>query len=380
MSVLNRALKLILCLGGVGASLPAQTPPGTPPEPPEGPALVLELNRIQSLASAGAQAEAARRKASFSGVAAGEFELAALLERAGDTAGALAAYTAVEKMSGKTPIGASADFRATLLGSADRPGVQREGAMKAILAQPAAAGWFLDGAQWAWGDSRHAAWRELVNWRSSSFSFAVFQFLRANSPWKGPLAFLGILAGLTLGAKVLEMPLLVRSARAAGKVDALMPKLESIQRIYSSDPVEMNKQVMHFYKSHGISLQDGCLMWAVDMIFVVWVLLSLADFGPQMALDGSALWWISDVTKPDTAILFAWVVTSALAPLVAGQPGKKGQMLAGALISGVILGLIAYYWKWPAYVMIFWTMLNVVGAGISMILWPVRLSARSSAY
>lgn len=184
---------------------------------------------------------------------------------------------------------------------------------------------------------------------------------------------------MSVGAKILEFPLLIRSMQTAGRLVAFNPQIKRIQEVYSNDTMESGKQVMRFYAEHGVSLKSGCLMALADMIFVVWALISLSDFAPQLALDGSALWWMSDVTRPDTKILLIWALVSGASTLMFAQAGQRAQTVGTSVLSGIVFCLIAYYWKWPAYVMIFWTMLNLTGVAISILLWPVKKSAQANA-
>jgi hypothetical protein len=376
MLILNRVLLLILSAAGTCMAAAAQSPTDTQ-------AVASELTRLQTLSVVGAQVEAGRIRTAIStgsgGGAVDQIRLAVALERAGDAGGASALYKEIEKGAAGQPAGASAHFRGAILAKEQRPAPEQEAALKALLSEPDTAGWFLTGSKWEWGNSRVAARRGLVQMRSTRLSFVLFEFLRTNSPFGGPLAFLGVLVALSMGAKILELPLIVRSVRDQGRMAALAPQVRSIQQIYSHDALEMNKQLMQLYGTHGVNFKSGCMTALVDLIFVVWALISLADFAPQMALDGSSLFWIADVTGPDLKILFVWSVVGVISTVGFAQPGQKLQIVGGGLLSGAVFGLIAYFWKWPSYVMIFWTMLNVAGAVINLVLWPVRKAAENAA-
>jgi membrane protein insertase Oxa1/YidC/SpoIIIJ len=353
--------------------------------PLDGQAMAAELTRVWQDAP-GASGKAARLEGLLHGLSGDEAAQTRLLlgvarERAGDTHGALEVYSDLAKGACGSPLCESALFRQEVIEKAQRPVAAREAAMKRILAQADSQGWFLESSQWRWEwmSKRRAARLGLVDLRSSQLSFALFSFLQRNSPWDGPLAFLGVLATLSVGAKILEFPLLIRSMQTAGRLVAFNPQIKRIQEVYSNDTMESGKQVMRFYAEHGVSLKSGCLMALADMIFVVWALISLSDFAPQLALDGSALWWMSDVTRPDTKILLIWALVSGASTLMFAQAGQRAQTVGTSVLSGIVFCLIAYYWKWPAYVMIFWTMLNLTGVAISILFWPVKKSAQANA-
>lgn len=339
-----------------------------------------ELNRVQGLSPDAARETAAALRA-VSGHLSGEtlnstrFLLAVASERAGDSTQALALYEVLTKLPRGNKVGEAAFFRETVLSNQSRPLAEREAAMNSVLGDSDVQSWFPLSGRWVWSDKHTAARQALVDMRSTQLSFVLFSFLRKNSPWQGPLAFLGILGFLSLGAKILELPLLVRSAKLTGQLAALQPEIRRIEAAYAHAPQEKAQQLMQLYSTRGVSLTSGCLMSVADMAFVIWAFIAMADFRPQMALDRSALWWISDVTKPDNTVLMIWVLFSTLHASTVAQTGQRAQAIGAAVVSAIGFSLIAYFWKWPAYVFIYWILLSAVGTVSTLLLWPVRRAA-----
>jgi YidC/Oxa1 family membrane protein insertase len=347
----------------------------------DGQMLVGELARLQALTPADARQEAAAieteaSRASGSGAQAAAFLRGVALERAGDTQSARALYAGVAKAEEGRALGESARFRLTLMADEARPAALRESSLKHLLSGPDVHGWFVVSGQWGEAGEHYAVWRALVDLRSGQISFAFFSFLSRYSPWHGHWAFLWVLVVLSAGAKLVQLPLLAKSAAAQGKIAALQPEIRRIQAIYSADPVEAQKRIMALYEQHGVDLKSGCLVVLADIIFVIWVLFSLASYGPQFALDGSSFGWVADVTAPDWRILVVWAISTTISSILAAQPGQRGQMIGGGLITGLIFSLIAWYWAWPAYMMIYWTLLSVCGIVITVALYPIRRSAQ----
>ena len=298
------------------------------------------------------------------------------LERTGDSISARSAYADIVAQAKDTPYANSADFRLRILEKPDRSIKDSDALFKTIASEPEAVGWFLISNRWIWSTSRRAASQMLVELRADELSFRFFQFLREKSPFSASYAYFFILLALTGGAKVLEMPLSIRSAKTAVALRRLQPQIQLIQNMYSDDPVAMNQSLMELYKSRGINMWGGCALTVVDLIFVVWAMITLRNFTPQMTLDSARFFWAADVTRPDLRILLIWGLMSIIQPFLAGtfrQTQQFGQQSAATmgcsmLVGSAILIAIAWYWKWPAYVLIFWLLLTAVGLFITGIL------------
>jgi len=114
----------------------------------------------------------------------------------------------------------------------------------------------------------------------------------------------------------------------------------------------------------------GCAVALVDLIFVVWSLVALSDFAPQMALDGAMFWWIPDVLQRDLGILIAAVGLVLVQNVInsAYQPSSLGQVACGSLVFGAVFVAVAWYFQWPAAAIIFWVLLSLIGLLLNLIL------------
>lgn len=307
--------------------------------------------------------------------------IAVALERAGDLDSARSAYTDVVNKAENTPLGTSAAFRLHLLENPELSQDDKEELYEAMLSETEGDGWFLQSDQWVWSNTRQAASQALVNLRADQLSFRFFQYLRLRSPLSISYSYLFILLVLAAGAKILMMPLYIKSARATQKARQLQPDIQRIKILHSDDNITMNQELMNLYQQHGLDLTSGCMIAVADLIFVIWALVALNSYSPQLVLDGaklqialsdSILFMIPDVTRFNLSIVLVWLVVSFIQSLRSGIKQQSSQtasqLVWGNIISIAIIIGIAWYWKWPAYVFVFWVLLSLVGMLISSIL------------
>lgn len=217
--------------------------------------------------------------------------------------------------------------------------------------------------------------QRLVAERSDRISFRVFQYLRSRSPFPPPYAYLFVLLVMTAGVKLCALPLQVRAARNAIRMQAVAPLIQDIQRQHAGDQQAINLETLRVWQEHGIDLWAGCLVLPLDLIFVVWGLIALVGYSPQLVLDGSRFAWVADVTKFSFSIMLLWVTFTTVQTIVQISTQKTGQDLAmfvwSSIVSSGLITLAAWHWGWPAYIFIFWTLLALVGAVITSILKPI---------
>ncbi|MCD4786513.1 MAG: hypothetical protein K8T10_22020 [Candidatus Eremiobacteraeota bacterium] len=248
---------------------------------------------------------------------------AASLEKAGKRGEAIATYKNILKVTKDTLYANTANFRLHVIENPDR--TLKE--MKTIAALPEAMGWFLLSGKWILSTTRHAALQSLIDMQSSRLSFRFFQYLRSKSPFPPDYAYLFVLLVLTVGTRLLALPLYFNVAKAS-----------TPQKVWSVTTL-------------------------IDLIFVIWAMISLGNYSPQMILDGSRFLWISDVTQFNLLIIIAWIVVTTIYILAWLNPEgvSWGEINCSSLFFGAIIIGIAWRWKWPAYVFIFWILLTMVG-------------------
>ena len=335
------------------------------------------LNRIAGLSAPEAvrKAEEYRgARTSEEGRHAGDLLAAAALEQAGDFDRAHAAYQDLIGKAKETPYASSAAYRVRVVEQRDRPEEEKEKLYKSISEEPESEGWFLASNQWTWDTTRRAACRALMDLRGDHLSIKLFSFLRSKSTFPTDYAYLFVLLALGIGVKVLALPLQFRAAELSLQMRKLSPEIESIKAAWGHDAVAMQQRLAELYKARGLNFWGGCAVTLVDLIFVIWVLVTLRDFAPQMTLDGAKLFWVPDVLKSQTSVLYGFLGISVIQGIITAslQPAQGSQLFWGSLFSSGVFMVIAWYWQWPAYVIIFWGLLSILGILTLAILLPIK--------
>lgn len=154
------------------------------------------------------------------------------------------------------------------------------------------------------------------------------------------------------------------------QVRQLASQIEAIRQAHVGDPVAVQQDLNSLYKTHGINQLDGCLVRLVDVAFF---LIALTCFAPTKMLDGVSFLWVQDVTRYSGSILLVWLLVS----LAYGQLARRhmavsqahGQLIAGVVLLFVILSGLAWYWQWPAYVFVFWILVNICNLLGDVCIW-----------
>ncbi len=285
---------------------------------------------------------------------------------------ARAAYEDVIDKSAGLPYAASANLRLRIL---DDP--ESSDDMETIYEIiSGTGGWLLLSGQWIW-NTRHDAMKALTDIRADQLSFRFFQFLWSRSLFPKPYAYLFILLVMTIGIKLLEMPLSIKTAKLNVQLRHVNPMIQEIRSKYSDDPLRIQEELSILFRNHNIDLKSGCSVFIVDLIFLIWALIALSSFSPQFVLDKAELFfWIPDVTQWNSGIILAWALLSMFQFFFINKPQMQtgrtnippGQFIFGLLFQFSIISGIAWYWKWPAYVFIFWILLTFFGIVINSIM------------
>lgn len=365
----GRLLTVLLIAGAVAFAAPA---PGRE-------SVTRSLNRIAAMSSGEAAREATAQRTAMQSLRGEDQPAAALLaafalERAGDVRAAIAAYRAAGNLSPGTPYAVTAALRLRLLEEPQHGVKALEEFYKNAAKESEAEGWFLVSNNWVWTTSRRAAWQALVDLRSDRLSFRLLAYLHAQSTFPAEYAYLFVFLVLGIGAKILELPLMVRTAKVAVGMEKLKPEVARLTALYGYDRAALNREVMGLYKRRGVNLLSGCATLLVDAIFVIWGFVAVSHFSPQLALDGARFWLTDDVLVRSAPVLFLWSLQVLWVVLLnpAKQPGQTGMAFASGVLSCVLFCALGWFGHWPAYVFIFWGLLGFLGWVSQLILVPVR--------
>ena len=102
---------------------------------------------------------------------------------------------------------------------------------------------------------------------------------------------------LTILVKILFSPLTHISFESMRRMQALQPKIKSLQAHYKSDPQRMQKEMMNLYKKNKVNPLAGCLPLLLQMPIFIALYQALSQ---AVELRGAPFFgWIHDLSQPD---------------------------------------------------------------------------------
>ena len=177
---------------------------------------------------------------------------------------------------------------------------------------------------------------------------------------------------LTIGLKGLFAPLTHMSYESMKKMQAIQPKLKSLQQRYKNDPQKLNREMMELYRRNKVNPMGGCLPMVLQIpIFIAFyqvlnetIELKGADF----------IWWVHDLSQPDRLFAFPFTLPvlgdtfnllplfmigsmvwqQKLTPQAASTPEQTQMMNFMPLIFGFL------FYKMPSGLVLYWFVNNVL--------------------
>lgn len=198
----------------------------------------------------------------------------------------------------------------------------------------------------------------------------------------------------TIVARLVILPLTLKSLQSARKMQELQPQIKELQRKFGKDPQKLQEETMKLYREYKINPAGGCLPMLLQLpIFlgVYQAVINLAQIPPAehavgamvdvMARSGLAIGslqslgqaklgggflWLSDLGRVDPyyilpvlSVLFQLIVQLMATPRI--QDPQQKAMSQSMLVLPVVFGYIGF--TFPSGAVLYW----VVGSILSMI-------------
>jgi YidC/Oxa1 family membrane protein insertase len=198
----------------------------------------------------------------------------------------------------------------------------------------------------------------------------------------------------TIVARVVILPLTLKSLQSARKMQELQPQIKELQRKHGKDPQKLQEETMKLYREYKINPAGGCLPMLLQLpIFlgVYQAVINLAQIPPAehavgamvdvmaqsglsvaslQSLGGAKLnggfLWLADLGRVDPyyilpvlSVLFQLIVQLMATPRV--QDPQQKAMAQSMLVLPVVFGYIGF--TFPSGAVLYW----VVGSILSMI-------------
>jgi YidC/Oxa1 family membrane protein insertase len=144
-------------------------------------------------------------------------------------------------------------------------------------------------------------WRWIIRPIAEYVMLPAFRFIHLFIPNYGL-----VIVVFSILLKILLNPLTVSSMKSMRKMQALQPMMTEIQQKYKENPEKMNQAVMNLYKEYKINPMGGCLPMLLQMpiLYALWAIFR-GDIGLRQS---NFIWWIKDLSVPDTILRLPFTV------------------------------------------------------------------------
>ena len=147
------------------------------------------------------------------------------------------------------------------------------------------------------------------------------------------------------------------------KMAVIKPRMETLKKIYKDDAQKLNEETMKLYQEYKINPFGGCLPMLLQLpIFIALygVLINVVELkGAKFAF------WITDLSQPDKFFILPVFmgVTMLLQQKMSAQPSmdQQSEMSQKLLLYGMPIFLTFMSFSWPAGLMLYWSISNVLG-------------------
>lgn len=182
--------------------------------------------------------------------------------------------------------------------------------------------------------------------------------------WGWAIVIVGIVLNLlTLPSRLMMMKSSLNMARIQPKVDALKRKYANLK---FNDPkrAEMNTEMMHLYKTEGVSMYGGCLPMLIQMplLYAIYEVLENA-----IELRQAHWYWLPDLSAPDPMYILPIliIVTMFLVQYITPSPGMDAsQRRMMAFFMPVMFGFFMLHF--PSGLALYWVVGNFISLAIQI--------------
>jgi YidC/Oxa1 family membrane protein insertase len=171
---------------------------------------------------------------------------------------------------------------------------------------------------------------------------------------------------LTVLVRLLLYPLSHIQFKSMAKMQNLKPRIEELQKKYAHDQERLQRELMKVYSEAGVNPLGGCLPIIVQMPILIGLFIALQN---SIQLRGVPfVWWIHDLSIPDTVVsLFGlplnplpvlmcgtmWI-QQKLTPMPSADPAQKQMMMIMPFMMTVL------FYNFPSGLSLYWVIQNIL--------------------
>ena len=169
-----------------------------------------------------------------------------------------------------------------------------------------------------------------------------------------------VLSALT---KVLFYPLTKSSMKSMREMQKLQPEIQKLKEKLKKDPQRLNKAVMALYKEHKINPLGGCFPLLLQMpVFIALYNVLMHSIEMRKA---NFVWWMNDLSSPDTAAVVGGFSIHLLPLLMAASMFWQQKMTPtdprqAAMMYFMPILMLVFFYSLPSGLVLYWTANNVM--------------------
>ena len=169
-----------------------------------------------------------------------------------------------------------------------------------------------------------------------------------------------LLSALT---KVLFHPLTKSSMKSMHNMQRLQPEIQKLKEKFKGDPQRLNKEIMGLYKKEKINPLGGCLPILLQMpVFIALYNVLMSSIEMRRA---HFVWWINDLSSPDTVAVVAGFAIHLLPLLMAVTMFWQQKMTPtdprqAAMTYFMPALMLIFFYGLPSGLVLYWTANNAM--------------------
>ncbi|UCF78421.1 MAG: membrane protein insertase YidC [Candidatus Eiseniibacteriota bacterium] len=168
---------------------------------------------------------------------------------------------------------------------------------------------------------------------------------------------------LSLLTKILFYPLTRSSMKSMREMQKLQPEIQKLKEKLKKEPQRLNKEVMGLYKKHKVNPLGGCLPLLLQMpVFIALYSVLMHSIEMRRA---HFVWWINDLSSPDTVAVVAGFAIHLLPLLMAASMFWQQKMTPtdprqAAMMYFMPIIMLVFFYGLPSGLVLYWTANNLM--------------------
>ena len=153
------------------------------------------------------------------------------------------------------------------------------------------------------------------------------------------------------------------------KMAVIKPRMETLKKIYKDDAQKLNEETMKLYQEYKINPFGGCLPMLLQLPIFIALYGTLINV---VELKGANFaFWLKDLSKPDPFYVLPIFMglTMLLQQKMSTQPSMntENDQTQKIMMYGMPIFLTYMAFSWPAGLMLYWSISNVLGIAQQML-------------